>query len=205
MTVAAGTYVSTSTLKPYLGGTAAIGTADDTLLATICEQVNASLEQMMGRAITPIGSGTVTYDIHEATNVLYVKEGIRAITSLEVADYTGASYTTVGTADYFLRPQYPKQGWPYTEVWLSDVATTYSTFPAGFNTVRIVCTRGWAETPEDLEDVAIRMAVRAWHGRAAGNADQVGVDDMGQPIVSRGLSKKDRETVARYTIPPTAV
>lgn len=203
MTVAVGTYVSLTALKLRTVGTA--DTADDTLLQTIVDQVNTYVEVTVGRVLAPIASGTVTFDIPESTTVLYVKEGIRAITSLEVADYTGATYATVGTADYFLRPLAPRPGWPYTEVHFSDVPTgSYSAFPVGFATVRLVCTRGWAEVPEDIEDVAITTAVRAWHAREAGQADVIGTDEMGRPVVSRYLSGRDRATLYRYTIPASA-
>lgn len=203
MTVAAGTYVSLTALQQRTVGTA--DTTDSALQQTIVDQVNTYIEVMTGRVIAPIASGTVTFDVETPTRVLYVKEGIRAITSLEVADYTGAAYGTVASTDYFLRPLSPRPGWPYTELWLSDVPTgSYTHFPAGFNTVRLVGTRGWAEVPEDIEDVAITMAVRAWHAREAGQQDIVGTDEMGRPLVSRFLSRRDRETLYRYAIPPVA-
>lgn len=209
MTVALGTYAGTATLIERLGGTAAMGTADNALLLTICEQVNTYIEQITGRVLAPIASGTVTFDVDEATQVLYaqrgnaLKDGIRAITSLEVAAQTGGTYTSIGTADYYLRPKYPRQGWPYTEIWLSDIPTgSYSAFPEGFETVRVVCSRGWAETPEDIEDVALTLAVRTWHARQASQADRIGTDEMGAPLVSRFLSARDRETLYRYTLQP---
>ena len=205
MTVAVGTYVSTTSLKLRLGlGTA--DTTDDTLLGTICDQVNTYIETTTGRVLSPVASGTVTFDVEEATDRIYVKQGIRAITSVEVADYTGDTYTTVGTADYFLRPLHPEPGWPYTWLHLSDVPTgDYTRFPAGYNTVRIVATTGWAETPEDVEDVALTLAVRTWHAREAGQQDVVGTDEMGRPVVSRFMSARDRHTLARYAVPPRAV
>lgn len=206
MTVAVGTYVTTTTLKNQLGGTAAMGTADDTLLGTICEQVNSYVETVIGRTIGPLAAGTVTFDVPATTTVLYVPQGVRAVTSLLVATNTGATPATAASADVFLRPLNPRPGWPYTEIHLSDVPTgDVSVFSPGFGVVQAVGTFGWAEVPEDLESVAIRMAVRAWHARASGENDAIGVDDMGQPIVSRGLSKRDRDTLYRYTIPPTAV
>jgi hypothetical protein len=203
MTVAIGTYVSLTALQLRTVGTA--DTTDSALQQTIVDQVNTYIETTTGRVIAPIASGTVTFDIPVSTSVLYVKEGVRAITSLEVADYTGGTYTTVGTADYFLRPLAPRPGWPYTEIHISDVPTgSVSAFSAGYSTVRLVGTRGWAEVPEDLEDVAITLAVRAWHSREAGQQDIVGTDEMGRPLVSRFLSRRDRETLHRYTIPASA-
>lgn len=206
MTVALGTYVSTTTLKNQLGGTAAMGTADDTLLGTICDQVNTYIESTIGRSITIAAAGTVTFDVSESTDHLFVPQGLQSITTLTVKDSTTAAAGTVTSADVFLRPLNRRPGWPFTEIWLSDVPTgSITTFSPGFAVVQAIGTVGWTEMPEDLEDVAIRMGVRAWHARASGENDAIGVDDMGQPIVSRGLSRKDRDTLYRYTIPPTAV
>lgn len=205
---AQGTYVSTTTLKDRLGGTAAMGTADDTLLGDICDAVNTYIEQVTGRVVASYGTaaGTVVFDIDEDTRYLYVKQGVRALTSVEVAPYTGAAYSTVTSGDLFLRPTTPPPGWPYTVIRLSDVpAGTVSFFPRGLATVRLVGTLGWSAVPEDLEDVAISLAVRTWHGRQSGQTDIVGTDEMGAPIVSRGMSKRDRDTLFRYTVAPTAL
>ena len=206
MTVALGTYVSTTTLKDQLGGTAAMGTADDALLGVIVAQVNTYIESVIGRSITVAAAGTVTFDVPSATDHLFVPQGLQSVSSLLVADYTGATAGTVASADVFLRPLNRRPGWPYTEIWLSDVPTgSIGIFSPGYGVVQAIGTVGWAEVPEDLEGVAIRMAVRAWHARASGENDAIGVDDMGQPVVSRGLSKRDRDTLYRYTIPPVAV
>jgi hypothetical protein len=207
MTVATGTYVGTATLIDRLGGTAVMGTADNSLLQTICDQVNTYIETYTGYVLSPIASGTVTFDIPETTTVLLLHDisGVRSLTSVEVADYTGASYGTVTSTDYFLRPLYPRPGWPYTELHLSDVPTgSITVFPPGYNTVRLVGTRGWAETPEDIEQVALTLAVRAWHSRQAGQSDIVGTDEMGQPVVSQLLNRRDRDTLNRYKKPPRA-
>lgn len=209
MTVATGTYVSTTTLKDRLGGTAAMGTADDALLATLCEQVNSYIESTVGRVLAPIGGTALTtlvFDIDRPTTHLYVPHGIRGTAAtVEAADSTGASYATASAGDVYLRPIYPRAGFPYTEVWLSDQPTgAVTSFSPGFATARVTALIGFAEIPEDVEDVAITMAVRAWHARAAGQADIVGTDEMGRPIVSRYLSGRDRATLFRYSLPATA-
>ena len=199
MATATGSYATTSDLKTRLGVT---DTDDDTLLGTICDQVNQFIESTTGRILAPVsGTPTRTYDIAETTAVLHVPEGIRAITTLEVADYTGADYATVTSGDYFLRPSYPAPAWPYTHVHMSDNPTgTIFSFPKGFDTVRITATFGFAAIPDDITDLALTIAVRSWHAREAGQQDIVGTDEMGRPLVSRFVSGRDRDTLRRYTL-----
>lgn len=203
MTVALGTYVSLTALQLRTVGTA--DTTDSTLQQSIVDQVNTYIESTIGRSITLAAAGTVTFDVTESTDHLYVPQGLQSVSSLTVAAYTGATPGTVTAGDIFLRPLVRRPGWPYTEIWLSDVpAGTISTFSPGFSVVVAVGTVGWAEVPEDLEEVAITMAVRAWHAAEAGQQDIVGTDEMGRPLVSRFLSARDRATLWRYTVPPIA-
>jgi hypothetical protein len=58
-------------------------------------------------------------------------------------------------------------------------------------------TTGWAAIPDDITDVALTAATRAWHAVQAGQQDIVGTDDMGRPLVSRFFSARDLETLAR--------
>ena len=51
---------------------------------------------------------------------------------------------------------------------------------------------GWAAIPPALTELAEVLAVRTWHARKSGQADVVGSDANGEPIVSRFVSTKDR-------------
>lgn len=204
MATATGTYATTADLKTRLGIT---DTTDDTLLGTICDQVNALVEGITGRILAPIASTAYTFDGSDAIwggRCLQVGDiGVRAITLLEVAAYTGASFVTMPASDYFIRPlaQERSSGWPGTEIWITDIPTaanSYPYFPPGFGTVRVTATWGWAAMPDEIIDLALTTAVRTWTGRQAGQADIIGTDEFGKPIVSRYLSGRDRATLQRY-------
>jgi hypothetical protein len=80
-------------------------------------------------------------------------------------------------------------------------ANNYSPlFYAGYNTVRITGTFGWSQIPDEIKEIGEVMAVRSWSARQAGQTDQIGVSEMGQPVISRTLSIRDRETLARYRV-----
>lgn len=201
MTTAIGTYATAALLKARANIT---DTTDDTVLGTICDQINGYIESpaACGRVLAPITSAAITLD-GDGTRVLHYPKGIRAVTLLELADYTGADFTTVASTDYFLRPGPAESmpGWPYLRLELSDRPVgTFSVFPRGYNTVRMTATTGWAAIPDEITDVALTAALRAWHAVQTGQADIVGTDDMGRPMVSRFFSSRDFATLRAYSV-----
>lgn len=199
MATATGAYATASALKVRLGIT---DVTDDTLLGLLCDQVNGYIESYTGRVIAPI-SGTPTryYDIAKSAYELDEPDGIRVITTLSVAQFTGGTYTDLPSTDYYLRPIRPRPGWPYTEVELSDRVTGgFSVFPTGYEIVKIVGTFGWSAIPDEITDVALTAATRAWYARQSGQADIVGTDEMGRPLVSRFFSARDLGTLGVYRV-----
>jgi hypothetical protein len=206
MATATGSYATTTLLKQMLLAAGATDTTDDTLLGLVCDRVNQYIETTTGRVIAPwSGTPVWTEDVQDSyVRRLYIGRGIRTITSVELAHFTGDTYTTLAATDYFARPTSDKlqPGWPYTELYLSDIPTSgFATFPKGFATVRITATAGWAAIPDDITELALTVATRAWFARQSGQQDTLGTDEMGRPIVSRFLSGRDRDTLRTYTIP----
>lgn len=202
MATAVGSYATLADLKTRANlGTA---TTDDTLLGDICDQINGYIESpaATGRILAPI-SGTPAYTFDgDGGTVLWFPTGIRTVTTLEVALYTGATYATVGTADYFLRPheQDRDNGWPALRIEFSDRPTgSYARFPVGYDTVRVTGTFGWAAIPDEITEIALVAAVRAWHARESGQTDIVGTDEFGKPLVSRFFSARDYATLKSYS------
>lgn len=210
MATATGTYATTALVKARLFAAGVTDTADDTLIGTICDQINAWIESPpthtglggTGRIIAPISSATYLLD-GTGTPRFYFPKGIRAVSALTFADTTGGTKTSAGTAgtDFFLRPsEYDRTpGWPAMWVDLSNLATR-SYFPLGYDTISLTCTAGWAAIPDDLTDVAVTTAVRAWHARQSGQADIVGNDDTGAPLVSRYVSGFHWATIKAYRV-----
>jgi hypothetical protein len=198
---ATGAYATAALLKSRLGVT---DTTDDTALGTICDQVNAYIESpaACGRVLAPIASAAIKLD-GDGTRILHYPKGIRAVSLLEVANYTGAAYQTIAAGDYFLRPG-PADlmpGWPFTRIVLSDhPAGSHSIFPAGLDTVRMTATTGWNVIPDEITDIALTSATRAWHSVQTGQTDIVGTNEMGQPLVSRFFSARDLATLRAYSV-----
>jgi hypothetical protein len=201
---AIGSYATATALKTLANIS---GTSDDTLIGLICDRVNQFIESETHRVLAPISSATYVYD-GDGCNSLYLPTppavapigGLRAITLLELAYYTGGAYTTVASTDYFLRQQVGMTG-PFERLYLSDIPTSgFLVFPRGFATVRITATAGWAAIPDDITELALVVAQRAWNAREVGFQDVAGHDEQGRPYVARFLSGRDRATLARYTL-----
>lgn len=204
MATAIGAYATAALLKTRLGIT---DSTDDTLIGSICDQINAYIEQRTHRVLAPIASATYLYD-GDGGRSLYLPQvsgtggvsigGLRAISLLETALYTTAQYQTVLSTQYFLRQKVGMTG-PYERLeWTDFPISTYPGFPRGYDTVRITATAGWGAIPDDITDVALTAATRAWTSREAGQVDIVGTDEMGRPLVSRFFSSRDVATLAVY-------
>lgn len=204
MPTATGSYVTTTLLKTRAGIT---DVTDDALLGVICDQVNMFVERTTGRVLAPIASATYIYD-GNGERRLYLPRtadgstigGLRSISLLELAHFTGAAYETVSSSQYFLR-EMPTPAGPYDCLRFTDYPTgSFSMFPPGLATVRITATAGWPAIPDDIAEVAVTIATRAWHARQSGQQDIVGSDEMGRPLVSRFISGRDRDTLREYTL-----
>jgi hypothetical protein len=162
---ATGAYATAALVKARLFAAGVTDTADDTLIGTICDQVNQFIEspQGTGRKVSAGTSG----------------------------------------ADYFLRPsdQDRAPGWPAMWVYLSDKHPRRY-FAFGRDTISMTATCGWTAIPDDIIDVAVTTAVRAWHARQSGQADIVGNDENGSPLVSRYVSGYHWATLKAYRVAP---
>lgn len=217
MTSAIGAYATTAGLKARLFPAGVTDTADDTLMGTICDQVNGWIESPpghkglggTGRVIAPISSATYVLD-GTGLSYIYFPKGIRAVTVLTIGDTTGDTLDTVTAGDIFLRPLDHERspGWPAFYLYLSDVPVSTvvrRTFPRARNNVSLTCTAGWTAIPDELTDVALTTATRAWHARQSGQADIVGNDDTGAPLVSRFVAPFHWATIHAYRVKQPAV
>lgn len=196
-------YVTRANLKVRLNiGTA--DTTDDDLLDDLCSQVNAYVEFVTHRPVGPTTGGTAIFDAQEDVypgGRLYVRQGIRTVTSATVAPGTGETAVEANVADIIVLPrsQNRRPDWPgdwliFKDVVVGDVCD----WGSGYGGITIVGDLGWASIPPEVSEVAEILATRAWYARQAGQADLVGSDETGQPLVSRFLSARDRDTLKAY-------
>ena len=202
MTTAIGSYATPAALKTRMGIT---DTTDDTLLGLICDQINSYIEGPMGtgRVLAPIASATYLLD-GDGSPTLHYPKGIQSVSLLQIKWFTqDTTLHTIPTTDYRLRPR-PDQlpnGWPATRIEIVDIPLGgVGYFPPGYDTVSVTMTTGFAATPDEITELALVAAGRAWHAVQTGQSDIVGTDAMGRPLVSRYFSARDRDLLYSYSV-----
>ena len=214
MATAIGSYVTSTIMKARAGIT---DTTDDTLIGTICDQVNSLIEHITQRILAPVNETTYLFDGFQATKVLGRDDdavrlplvragdgsptgGFRAISLVEFAYYTSYPYQTLASTQYFLRERAYPSG-PYDALYFTDFPTSFiAQWMRGYNTVRVTGSAGPTAIPDDIAAVAAITAVRAWGAVQSGQTDIIGSDAQGAPVISRFLSAADRDTLRQYTL-----
>ena len=190
----AAAYTSLAALKTHMGIS---DTNDDTALSAVATAVNAIIEDNIGFAAADGGTAIRSYDGNGGDR-LFVRGGLQGVTTLEVADATGGTFTT--TTDYVLKPYAHERpsGWPAWYVQLTDLASV--TFTSGYQTVRITPATGWgfAAIPEELQRIADIMGTRMFQSRQTGETFVIGSGEFGQAIVRFLPEPEYRDVLDHY-------
>lgn len=200
MTTAIGAYATQTALAALIGQGQTFDPADVALQGVICDRVNGYIESATGIVIAPVSSAVYTFD-GDGTDCIYYPRGVRSVTLLEIADYTGGSYTTETATNYVIRPAAHDRipGFPATEIRLTDQSTQHRTFPVGYDTVRVTMTTGWAAIPDEVTNLALAVAMRAWNARQSGYQNVDGIDENGRPVIARFFLLPDYQVLKTYT------
>jgi len=190
----AAAYTSLAALKTHMGIS---DTNDDTALSAVATAVNAIIEDNIGFAAADGGTAIRSYDGNGGDR-LFVRGGLQGVTTLEVADATGGTFTA--TTDYVLKPYAHERpsGWPAWYVQLTDLASV--TFTSGYQTVRITPATGWgfAAIPEELQRIADIMGTRMFQSRQTGETFVIGSGEFGQAIVRFLPEPEYRDVLDHY-------
>lgn len=197
--MAALSYTSGTALKTRMGIT---DTNADTVLGGIATATNDLIEGYIGAPVGSGGTAARTFD-GNGNDRMWVRHGLQAISTLEIANETGGTFSTLSSTEYVLRPATHDRptGWPGFWVILTDKATTYGIFTVGFDTVRITPTAagwGWQSIPSDLSEVAAIMGTRMFQSRQSGEMLVVGSTDFGNAIVRFLPEPEFRAVLDRY-------
>lgn len=181
---------------------------DDDLLTQYAMEANTWLQGRIGRPVGPVASTTYFFDGADVIadgRCLPVPFGVRSVSALAVRSATNDAYTSIPSSDYYLRPrqQHRDVGWPATQIWLTDVASSANTwgtrFPTtGFDSIQMTATGGWEEQPADLVELANRLAVSAFRARAYGTGSEYVVGEDGERVFEREMSARDWGTIKFY-------
>lgn len=212
---ATGAYATLAGLKARLdpAGTTTWGATAEATMTSLINQVNGWIESYTRRIICPDPASSYLLDGSDALEsgrLMIFPRGIRALTKLEVATNTGASFSEIPAGDYFLRPDGADldPGWPYMELWLTDIPSSANKTPSfypGFDNVRLTGTFGWAAIPDEITDIALNLAVGKWRAKSSGSGDTFTIGADGERTFERMLSYQDRLTIDRYRYKPVLV
>jgi hypothetical protein len=176
---------------------------DDELEASLVEVTDFITNKVCGgRSFfrDPVGTGTktLTLDVNFPNQrKLSLARGRRldiiSLSSVSVALQTGDGYDTVasGATGFYLIPDYPALNHPYEDVALSDLGSTYTTFPTGYRTVQLVGAFGWSTVPYLVRRATVEMVRWLWNNRGQ-EGQPVGLSQFGAPVFA-GLPKTVRE------------
>lgn len=203
--MAVGTYAEVDEVKKRLAKSDAYSADDNAVLAKLCSAINGWIELKTQRVLSPVDGVTYVFDADAWTDDgrrLRLPMGIRNITTLKLARGTGETLELIPASEYLLLPrvQSRQAGYPATELLLHNAGGTspIARVSSGYAIAELVGDVGFEDTPAEIVDIAETAVVRAWHGRQAGQTDIIGSDENGEPIVSRYVSAKDRDTLRAY-------
>lgn len=153
---------------------------DDAVISLLIDGVSDWIEDRARRKLVPDNAATYLFDTSEGS-IIYVRRGIRSITSLEVATSdqpdTGGTYTTLAASEYTLRPL-PAElrvGWPPDTVIIRGSSPRLR---AALNAARITGNFGFAATPPGIIEVAIDAVVAALATRGDAAAQVIGASGV---------------------------
>ncbi|HET7128928.1 MAG TPA: hypothetical protein VFJ93_07630 [Gaiellaceae bacterium] len=178
-------------------------------LDTLLDDASDAITEMCGRSFYQTAQETRTYDIVGArsrvgdaqvyrTNVLSDAIGypidIVSISSLELAWQTGGTFVDVpqGSTGWTFLPDYPKPGWPYEDVILSDIAGDFRFFPFGRSNLQITAIFGWPSIPALIKRATIDLA-REWYRQGPGGGGPIGISALGAPVFAAGVPPTVRQ------------
>lgn len=167
---------------------------DDDYIATVVDAVNDWIIARIGLDLSPSGTATRKLD-GDGTRELFVPGGLRSVSVVQVSSDFWDSFTAV-TDDVTLLPEAWRKppSEPYHVLRLSEASGLC--FPRGEQTVLITSSEwGYAAWPDRIVEVAETIAVRMVVARTTGQRDVIGSDELGNPVVSRFVSLKDRDTI----------
>jgi hypothetical protein len=138
------------------------------------------------------GDGTFTFRVRrpgQRSLVAALGSGvdIASITTLEMADVDGGTYTTIasGSTGYYGIAGTGPTPWPYEDIELSRLAASYSAYTLGDATLRVTGVLGFTSVPRLVRRASIDM-VREWIRQGPQGGVPAGVNQYGTPLFVQG-------------------
>lgn len=190
-------YATLDSLREYLG---LPDDSRDNLLSDLLVDASDYINALCGRDFYrhPQVSGTEvrTFDTGPGPRVR-VNAGIVSLSLVELASYTGSSYTALTGTGWVLEPADKAPDYSYTSVLLSDQGT-YRTWYSAYAGARLTGVFGSSTVPAMIRKATLDLA-REWYRQGPGGGGPVGVNQFGTPIFGGGMPSSVRDAIARYS------
>ena len=178
-----------------LGSTA---TGADDYLDALIARTGAAIAHYLGYApATPGAEPTVEaadytdyYDGDGSGELWLRRVPVNSITTLAHRPSTTDSYDTIDSADYIL----------YGEEGIVRLHNAESAFWPGWKSIKVVYNAGFSTVPADLEEVAIRMVVRAYRRAQSLEVSSKSAAEVSVSFVRLHLTDDDKAQLQPYRI-----
>lgn len=195
------TYATLDSLREVLfPGQTNIGASRDNFLSDLLVRATDHISARCGRDFfrhpQVTGTETRTFNTEYGSTVLLVPAGIISLTSVGLASYTGASYSTLTGSDWRYWPLTKADDMSYDGIVLSDQGG-YRYWYGAYAGATLTGAFGWASIPSMIETATLDLA-REWYRQGPGGGGPVGVNQFGTPMFAAGEPKSVRDAIARY-------
>lgn len=171
--MAAQSYATPQQLGEYLRDTSLTG--NSVLWTELLDRASRMIDDQTGWFFYQLPSTTYLYD-GSNSSILVPNIPLVSVSLLESQYYTGGTWNTIASGQYFLQPGNPTQGWPYTWIELTDIPTSGQStkFWRGKQNIRVTAIAGWPAIPSAITHLTLKFAAKMWRNRASGFAGDVG-------------------------------
>lgn len=217
-------YATTAEVNGYLPNvTLSEESANWTILLNVASR---EIDRFCDRYFYSNGVSTKYFDA-DGSSALYIsKHDFYTLTALKIALtenndpadstlwYTISGDGVTPPSNFFLYPdnereigsvtdQTLKRPYYWLEIPSNPRATTTTDylprFTAGHRTVAITASWGWPAVPDEIKDITIKLVIRMWRAKEAGQTGAIGSSDYGSAtIVAKYLDVGDIKTLSEY-------
>ena len=179
-------YTSSGQVKSYLDIS---GTGDDTLIDTLIESAQKTIDSYTGRTFESSTDATryFTVGVDTEDDMLYLDEDLAEITTIKT-DADATSPVTLATTEYIT---HPRNRTPYHAIQLLSSSSNTWTYTDDPQT-GIEVTGKWAwstSAPDDIVQACIRLTAYFYRQKDAGVFDTTAIPDAGVIQIPQGIPR----------------
>lgn len=200
----ASSYATVAQLNEYLRDVSA--SANASVLTNLLDRASRFIDTQTGQFFYQKASAAYL-DNGNSSNELILPYPFVSISLLEIGYYTGAPFNTVTVGQYFLQPNSPQDGFPYTSILLTNIPTEGQSvrFYRGIQNVRYTGVAGWPTIPPQIVHLTCKLATRTWKQRDSAFSGTMGNAADGTLMTVKTLDTEDRQIISDFRRPAMGI